>query len=176
MLTYKVDCKMLFIFQDEIDLPVVKSKRTFTDREYRHNNYIPPSSNSGRQPTERKQICQRSKMLEELIRQMSSPEVHTDFIDEVSEILLCIFFFCLVTEKEDGIFTFSFSLSEWYRISLRWSIYHINSVDKLIFVFHFPIYTAPQFLYELNPFVQCSVAAVSGFVRCFAIVTIRARL
>ena len=96
MLTYKVDCKMPFILQDEIDLPVVKSKRTFTDRDYGHNNYIPASLNSGRQPTERKQICQRSKILEELMRTMSSPEVHTDFIDEVSEILLCKFFVCYV--------------------------------------------------------------------------------
>ncbi|XP_068698585.1 uncharacterized protein [Montipora foliosa] len=71
-----------FVDEDEIDLPVVKSKRTFTDRDYRHNNYIPPFSNSGLQPTERKQICQRGKTLEELIRAMSSPEVHTDFIDE----------------------------------------------------------------------------------------------
>ena len=161
----------VFILDDERDLPVLKSNRNSTDRDYWHKNYIPSPSNSepskyggplkspamqlnemrqnvtyevvsqtgpphlptfvvevkvdgnvyigrgrskkkakhdaaenalrslgsrreirGTQPTERKQICQRSKILEESWRTMSSPEVHTEFIDEVSEILLCNFF------------------------------------------------------------------------------------
>ena len=39
----------------------------------------------GRQSTERKQSCKRHKILQELSRRRS-PELHTDFIDEVSEI------------------------------------------------------------------------------------------